>query len=45
MDVFDIPIVTITEKYLQIIEEMKQMNLEVAGEFTRDGRDFGQHQE
>ena len=33
MDVFDIPIVTITEKYLEVIDEMKQMNLEVAGEF------------
>ena len=33
MDVYDIPMVEITEQYLAIIEQMKQMDLDVAGEF------------
>ena len=30
MNIFDIPIVTITEKYLEVIDRMKQTNLEVS---------------
>jgi segregation and condensation protein A len=33
MDIFDIPIVTITNRYLEVIDRMKQTNLEVAGDF------------
>lgn len=33
MDIFDIPIVTITNRYLEVIDQMKQTNLEVAGDF------------
>lgn len=33
IDVFDIPIVTITEQYLRFIEVMAEENLEVAGDF------------
>ncbi len=33
LDVFDIPIAFITEKYLDIINHMKVLNLDVAGEF------------
>lgn len=33
IDIFDIPIVLITEKYLAILDEMKELNLDVAGEF------------
>jgi len=33
MDIFDIPIVLITQKYLEVIDAMEQMNLDVAGEF------------
>jgi len=33
MDINDIPMVQITEQYLAIIEEMKQLDLDVAGEF------------
>ena len=33
MDINDIPMVQITEQYLAIIEQMKQLDLDVAGEF------------
>lgn len=33
MDIFDIPIVTITKKYLEALDEMQALNLDVAGEF------------
>lgn len=33
MDIFDIPIVIITEKYLAALDEMQSLNLDVAGEF------------
>lgn len=33
MDIFDIPIVFITEKYLQALDEMQSLNLDIAGEF------------
>ncbi|HEY5674581.1 MAG TPA: segregation/condensation protein A [Malonomonas sp.] len=33
MDIYDIPMVAITEQYLAIIEQMKQLDLDVAGEF------------
>ncbi len=33
MDVYDIRIVEITEQYLSVIEKMKQLDLDVAGEF------------
>lgn len=33
MDIFDIPIVTITKKYLEALEDMSALNLDVAGEF------------
>lgn len=33
IDVFDIPIALITEKYLEAIKEMKKLNLDIAGEF------------
>lgn len=33
MDIFDIPIVTITKKYLEVLDEMESLNLDVAGEF------------
>ena len=33
IDIYDIPIAQITAEYLQIIEDMKSMNLSVAGEF------------
>lgn len=33
MDIYDIQMVEITEQYLAVIEEMKQLNLDVAGEF------------
>jgi segregation and condensation protein A len=33
MDIYDIRIVEITEQYLQIIDQMKQLDLDVAGEF------------
>lgn len=33
IDIYDIPIAQITAEYLQIIEDMKAMNLSVAGEF------------
>jgi segregation and condensation protein A len=33
MDINDIPMVEITEQYLAIIEQMKQLDLDVAGEF------------
>lgn len=33
VDIFDIPIALITEKYLETIERMKQLDLDVAGEF------------
>ena len=33
MDIYDIPMVEITEQYLTIIDQMKQLNLDVAGEF------------
>ncbi len=33
MDIFDIPIVLITQKYVEAIEEMADRNLDVAGEF------------
>ncbi|MBI5492528.1 MAG: segregation/condensation protein A [Deltaproteobacteria bacterium] len=33
VDIYDIPIATITGQYLEYIEMMKEMNLDVAGEF------------
>ncbi|RMG11594.1 MAG: segregation/condensation protein A [Deltaproteobacteria bacterium] len=33
LDVFDLPIATITEKYLEMVERMRELNLDVAGEF------------
>ncbi len=33
MDIYDIQMVSITEQYLTIIEQMKQLDLDVAGEF------------
>ncbi len=33
MDIYDIPMVEITEQYLGIIDQMKQLDLDVAGEF------------
>jgi len=33
MDIYDIKIVEITEQYLNIIDQMKQLDLDVAGEF------------
>jgi len=33
IDIYDIPISNITSEYLQIIEDMKTMNLSIAGEF------------
>lgn len=33
MDIFDIPIVMITKKYLEALEEMSNLNLDIAGEF------------
>lgn len=33
MDIFDIPIVAITEKYLEALDEMETLNLDIAGEF------------
>ena len=33
IDIYDIPIAQITAEYLQIIEDLKSMNLSVAGEF------------
>ncbi len=33
VDIYDIPIATITEQYLEYLEMMKAMNLELAGEF------------
>ena len=33
IDIYDIPIALITGQYLQYIEMMKELNLEIAGEF------------
>lgn len=33
MDIFDVPIVMITKKYLEALDEMRSLNLDVAGEF------------
>lgn len=33
MDIFDIPIMTITTKYLEALDQMQKLNLDVAGEF------------
>src|SRR5580658_9994697 len=33
LDIFDIPIALITEKYLQHLELMRKLNLDIAGEF------------
>ncbi len=33
IDIFDIPIALITEKYWEAIKEMKKLNLDIAGEF------------
>jgi len=33
IDIYDIPIGTVTRQYLQMLHEMEEMNLEVAGEF------------
>lgn len=33
IDVYDIPIVTVTEQYLEYLELMKMLDLEIAGEF------------
>ena len=33
IDIYDIPIAEITAEYLQIVEDMKAMNISVAGEF------------
>lgn len=34
IDIFDIPIVFITKKYLQVLDEMQELNLDIAGEFV-----------
>lgn len=33
LDIFDIPIALVTEKYLEHLERMREINLEIAGEF------------
>jgi segregation and condensation protein A len=33
LDIFDIPIALITEKYLELLQKMREINLDVAGEF------------
>ncbi len=33
MDIYDIQVVAITKQYLAIIEQMKQLDLDAAGEF------------
>lgn len=33
MDIFDIPIVMITKKYLEALDELEALNLDIAGEF------------
>jgi segregation and condensation protein A len=33
LDIFDIPIALITEKYLEYLERMREINLDIAGEF------------
>ena len=33
LDIFDIPIAFITEKYLEYLDMMKALNLDIAGEF------------
>ncbi len=33
LDIFDIPIALITEKYLESLERMREVNLDIAGEF------------
>src|SRR6476469_668912 len=33
LDIFDIPIALITEKYLEHLARMKEINLDIAGEF------------
>lgn len=33
LDIYDIPIVTITQQYMEYLELMKALNLEIAGEF------------
>lgn len=33
MDIFDIPMVEVTRQYLDYLEQMKQLNLDIAGEF------------
>ncbi|MFH1223324.1 MAG: segregation/condensation protein A, partial [Pseudomonadota bacterium] len=33
VNIYDIPIAKITEEYIKAIEAMKEMNLDVAGEF------------
>jgi segregation and condensation protein A len=33
LDIFDIPVALITEKYLESIERMREVNLDIAGEF------------
>lgn len=33
MDIFDIPIVTITKKYLEALDQLQSLNLDIAGEF------------
>jgi segregation and condensation protein A len=33
VDIFDIPLALITEKYLQYLERMREINLDIAGEF------------
>src|SRR5215472_13185781 len=33
LDIFDIPIALITEKYIEHLERMREVNLEIAGEF------------
>jgi segregation and condensation protein A len=33
IDIYDIPIVTVTNQYIESINQMESLNLEVAGEF------------
>ena len=33
LDIYDIPIATVTEQYMAYLEEAEQMNLEIASEF------------
>ena len=44
VNIYDIPIALITTQYLEYIDLMQEMNLDVAGEFPGDGGDAHPHQ-